>query len=108
MRVLGKLLLVVGTLGLVLVLIFKNYNLSIYMDQIGTESTMNSKDKYIESLREAMLQRKQTVTLNFKGDSQDVHGFVGDAIIKPLKWMTLLTIWILIIFGIVIKEQKSL
>ncbi len=85
MRVLGKLLLVVGTLGLVLVLIFKNYNLSIYMDQIGTESTMNSKDKYIESLREAMLQRKQTVTLNFKGDSQDVHGFVGDAINKAFE-----------------------
>ena len=82
MKFLGKLLLVVGTLGLVLILILKNYNLSIYIDQIGTESTMDSQDKYIESLRQAMLQRREKVTLDFKGDSGDVHGFVSDAFNK--------------------------
>ncbi len=80
MKFLAKLLLAVGALGLTLVLILKNYNLRIYFDQVGAEATMETKDDYIEKLREAMLQRDQTVTLNFKGDSEDVHGFVSDAI----------------------------
>ncbi len=80
MKVFAKVLLVVVTLGLVFVFVFKNYNLSIYFEQIGAESTMNEQDKYIENLRQAMLQRQSTITLDFKGSGDDVHGFVSDAI----------------------------
>ncbi len=80
MKFLAKLLLAVGALGLTLVLVLKNYNLRIYFDQVGAKATMETKDDYIESLREAMLQRNQTVTLNFKGESEEVHGFVSNAI----------------------------
>lgn len=85
MKFLGKLLIVIGTLGLVLFFVLKNYNLSIFIDQIGSKSTMDYQEEYIESLRQAMLQGKSTVTLDFKGSADEVHGFVSDAINKAFE-----------------------
>ena len=80
MKFLGKFLLFIGTMVLVLLLIYKNYNLSIFIEQIGEQSTMDDQDKFIGELRQAMLERSPSVTLNFKGSAEDVHSFVSDAI----------------------------
>lgn len=85
MKFLGKLLLVVGIIGVVILLLMKNYNLSIYFEQIGSESTVDTKDKYIEDLRQAMLLKSPLVSLKFKGDSKEVHSFVSDAINETFK-----------------------
>ena len=80
MRLLAKLLLFVGVLGLVFVLVMRNVNFSIYFDQIGKEPTVDTKEMYIDTLRQAMLKRDPVVNLDFKGNSEEVHGFVSDAI----------------------------
>ena len=80
MKFLGKLLLLVGVIGFVLFLVLKKLDIFIYFDQIATESAVDTKEKYIEGLRQAMLERSPSVTLSIQGDSEEVHGFVSDAI----------------------------
>lgn len=80
MKFLLKVVMLIASLGLLAFILVDKYNMGIFFSQIGEEPTIEKKEEYIETLREAMLQRQPVVELRFKGKTTEVNEFVGSAI----------------------------
>lgn len=82
MKTLGKIVVLLGTIALLTYILVDKYHLTMYFRSWSEEEIMSNNDEFVNKLRQGMLDRKEVVELTYKGDSSQVHEFVGEAINK--------------------------
>ncbi len=82
MKTLGKITVLLGIIALLTYILVDKYHLTMYFRSWSEEDIMSYNDEFVNKLRDAMLDRQESVELSYRGDSTQVHEFVGEAINK--------------------------